>query len=338
MENTNVFIQTNSYDGGFLQSHYWRAFQEAGAHQTFHIEGDGFWGNGIVQSLPVVGEYLYFPRGPVIDFSRANASKVSEAILDAAKKARAKWIRIEMPSDKSLEQLRAFFNEPVVKAPHDAQPREIFIVDLLPNEERLLASMKPKTRYNVRLAEKKGVKILHTREEKYKQAFLALIEQTADRKEIIPHPKGYYEKFFSSLPENTCHLFVAEYQGEILATSLLATFGNTATYLHGGSSSKHRDVMAPYLLQWEQMKFAKQVGCARYDFGGVRVNTQGNGSWEGITRFKMGFSEKTEPILLPGTYDIILNPQSYYLYERLRLLKENLLYMKKFISLRKKAA
>lgn len=334
MEQELAFLQEHAPDGGFLQSQLWRAFQEQAGHETVHIEGAGFLASGIVHELPVAGKYLYFPRGPVVDAGHTDISVVVKEMARAAKRSAAKWLRVEAADEKTIEKLRTFFRERVAKAPHDVQPREIFVVDIARPEEELLSGMKPKTRYNIRLAEKHGVKVFETQEEKHRQAFLDLIMQTADRKEIAPHPRDYYEKFFTALPEDTCRLFVAEYEGEVLAANLLIVFGEWAMYLHGGSGSRHRDVMAPYLLQWEQMRFAKAEGCTCYDFGGVRVATkgQGNGSWEGITRFKRGFSAATEPLLFPGAYDIILDAKAYFLYDHLRLLKENLLYMKKFIS------
>lgn len=334
MNDALKFLQSHCPDGGFLQSDSWRAFQEAAGHETVHADGAGYSMTGIVHELPIVGKYLYIPRGPVIEENRTNLSVVARELERIARESVAKWIRVEPKSEKTLEQLQTFLGKKVVKAPHDVQPREIFAVDIAKPEDGLLAGMKPKTRYNIRLAEKKGVKVFATREEKYRQAFLDLIMTTADRKEIVPHPRGYYEKFFSVFPEDMCHFFVAEYEGEVLAANLLVTFGEWAYYLHGGSSDRHRDVMAPYLLQWEQMKFARARGCVKYDFGGVRVATkgQGNGSWEGITRFKRGFSSATEPLLFPGAYDIVLDAKAYFLYDHLRLLKENLLYMKKFFG------
>jgi lipid II:glycine glycyltransferase (peptidoglycan interpeptide bridge formation enzyme) len=134
-------------------------------------------------------------------------------------------------------------------------------------------------------------------------------------------------------------LFVAEYENEIIAANLLIIFGTTATYLHGGSSDKYRDVMAPYLLQWEQMKFAKAQGCTNYDFGGIKTQVnqeliiqnheKEKNNWSGITRFKLGFSPQTEPIVFLGAYDIILNRQAYFLYECLFYLKKNFNNIKK---------
>ncbi|MEK9151728.1 MAG: peptidoglycan bridge formation glycyltransferase FemA/FemB family protein [Patescibacteria group bacterium] len=344
----------------FLQSEHWLRFQEAAGRDIIRFSDGGFSANGIIHTLPIVGKYLYVPRGPVGEIS--NFQFPISKLIEEAKKQKMKWIRIEPETEEALREFKRIFGKDMVKAPHDTQPREILVADISRSEEELLAAMKSKTRYNIRLAEKHGVKVFETREKKYQQAFLDLMQATADRKEITPHPRAYYEKFLTAFSEDMCRLFVAEYDGpastredsastrggQVLAANLLMIFGTTATYLHGGSGDRHREMMAPYLLQWEQMRYAKAKGCTRYDFGGVKTGnsrqTTDNGeaaepqadeaksSWQGITRFKTGFSPETAPVVFPGGYDIILNPPAYALYGYLRRLQESFGYIRKFIS------
>jgi lipid II:glycine glycyltransferase (peptidoglycan interpeptide bridge formation enzyme) len=238
-----------------------------------------------------------------------------------------------------------------VKAPHDMQPRETFVVDISKNEEVLLAEMKPKVRYNVRLAEKRGVRVFASDDEKYRKAFVNLVTGTADRKGIVPHPRAYYEKMLEILLDDTAALFVAEHEGDILGANLMIFHGDTATYLHGGSGYVKREYMAPFLLQWEAIREATRRGCTRYDFGGVKTGykmqdagcrmreSEGterkgggknhaslimhhvSGDWAGITRFKTGFSPLTEPTVFPGCYDIVLSPTRYFLYRFFSILR-----------------
>lgn len=261
--------------------------------------------------------------------------------MEEAKKQRASWIRVEPETEDMLQAIKEAVACKVVKAPHDVQPREVFVIDITRDPETLLADMKPKTRYNIRLAEKRGVKVYRTREKKHREAFLHLITTTADRKDIVPHPRAYYEHFFTSLPEDMCQLFVAEYDGQVVAANLLIILGTRATYLHGGSGNEHRDAMAPYLLQWEQMKYAKERGCTEYDFGGIKTMNHESGivnqekeknNWRGITKFKRGFSPETEPMVFPGAYDVIINQRAYTLYTYLRRLKESVNSVKKIIT------
>jgi lipid II:glycine glycyltransferase (peptidoglycan interpeptide bridge formation enzyme) len=322
----------------FLQSENWLKFQEATGKRVVRFSEGEFLANGIVHKLPIASIYLYVPRGPIGKIS--NFKFQISKFIEKAKGERAGWIRIEPKTEEILADIKKTISEKIVKAPHDMQPREVLMVDLSPSEEDLLQAMKPKTRYNIRLAKKRGVKVFATRERKYQTVFLNLIRQTAERKEITPHPRAYYEKMLQTLPEEMWMLFVAEYEGEVLAANLLIIFETTATYLHGGSSNAHRDMMAPYLLQWEQMKFAKARGCTLYDFGGIHLRDKGQGisdngkvnSWGGITRFKMGFSPQTATTIFPGAYDIILNSRAYFLYKRLYYLKKSLDYVKKFIG------
>jgi lipid II:glycine glycyltransferase (peptidoglycan interpeptide bridge formation enzyme) len=316
----------------FLQSEEWMRFQEAAGKEVVRLSQDGFSANGIIHELPLIGKYLYAPRWPSGEIS--NYQFLISKLIEEARKRKANWIRIEPETEGVLEEIKKAGPCKIVKAPHDMQPKEIFVMDIAKDLDVLLSEMKPKTRYNIGLAGKYGVKVFATREEKYKQAFLDLIVGTSLRKEIIPHPRAYYEKFFSAIPEELCQLFVAEYAGNVLAANMLVFFGTRAIYLHGGSGNEHREVMAPYLLQWKQIQYAKERGCMEYDFGGVKMESaqqptanneqkKGNKSdWRGITRFKIGFSPQTKPIVFPGSYDMILDFRSYFLYNLLRRLKE----------------
>lgn len=231
-----------------------------------------------------------------------------------------------------------------VKASHDMQPRETFVIDISKDEDMLLAEMKSKTRYNIRLAEKKGVRVFLSNNERFRKAFVDLVTGTADRKGIVPHPRKYYEKMLETLLGDTATLFVAEHESDILGVNLMVFHDGTATYLHGGSADVKREYMAPFLLQWEAIREAKRRGCTRYDFGGVKTGykmqdagcrmreSEGterkgdgknhtslimhhvSGDWAGITRFKTGFSPATEPTVFPGCYDIVLSPARYFLY------------------------
>lgn len=180
--------------------------------------------------------------------------------------------------------------------------------------------MKQKTRYNIKLAEKKGVKIFVSREEKYITDFCRLVEITAKRDKITSHPEGYYRKMFETIPGDILKLYIAEYEGKIIAANLVLFFGKTATYMHGASDNDHRSVMAPYLLQWRQILDAKKTGCERYDFGGVKTGAA-DSSWSGITKFKTGFAPSAETTKFPGSYDIILRLGKYNSYRTLQKIK-----------------
>ncbi|TXH00895.1 MAG: peptidoglycan bridge formation glycyltransferase FemA/FemB family protein [Candidatus Moraniibacteriota bacterium] len=293
-----------------LQSSLWQAFQEKNGHVCVM----GKFGLGIVETLPIVGKYLYLPRGPVVE-----KSTIHEELLRVAEEAKAGWIRVEPESEETLEVLKQQFGAgSVVEAPHDVQPREILVMDIQPDESILLAQMKSKTRYNIRLAEKHGVTVRFSRAEKDLESFIDLIYTTTNRKAIRPHPKSYYRNFFAALDESQCVIALAEHKGVIRAANLLVFYENAAYYLHGGSSDEGRHLMAPFLLHWESIQEAKQRHCSFYDFGGANTRDD-QSSWAGITRFKQGFAPTNQTILFPGTYDMILSPWRYRLYQILRV-------------------
>lgn len=332
MDNRKIekFIQKNSPDGGFLQSEKWRKFQESVGEKTFNISNDVFLANIIEHKLPVVGKYFYIPRGPVLE-TEINKKKLKGALgelLKLAKKSKIGWIRFEPSNNKILKIIKNSIELDIVKAPHDMQAQQIFIMDILKNEEDLLNEMKSKTRYNIGLAKRKGVICdSHNFSSEKFDRFLELIGETANRKGVKFHRKNYYRKMVESIPKKNLKLYVAEYRGKIIVANLILFFGNTATYLHGASADKYKNVMAPFLLQWQIILEAKKNGFTRYDFGGVKTENK-NGKliipetkWQGISKFKLGFSRTTKTLEFPGSYDIIINRKSYFVYKMLQKLK-----------------
>ena len=346
---TDVFIKESSPDGGFLQSDEWRKFQESVGRKTFHISDDNFHANIIEHQLPIVGKYFYIPRGPIIscNIQHGTWNNSINELIDLAKKNNIGWIRIEPADEDILEVIKEYIRPrrtglKIQKAPHDMQPGEILVMDITKPEEELLAEMKAKTRYNIRLAEKKGVQIRITNYESGIKnndinKFINLVRITAKRDKITPHPKSYYRKMFETIPGDILKLYIAEYENKIIAANIMIFYGNTATYLHGASDNEYRNVMAPYLLQWQAILDAKKAGLTKYDMGGVKIPhpptpspNSGRGcsdgyiragegkNWQGITKFKTGFAPDTKPVKFPGSYDIIMDRRKYFLYKFIR--------------------
>ena len=323
-------MDKNNKNISFLQSAEWQKFQESVGRKTFFIKKGGpassassagrsvdrFSVSIIEHELPIVGKYFYIPHGP---------EKFSSEILDLAKKENANWVRFDPRNETVLESIKKNTNYKIQKAPHDMQPKEIFVIDISKSEEELLAEMKQKTRYNIRLAEKKNIKIFVSREEKYIQRFCELVKITAQRDNVSVHSENYYKKMIEMIPENILKLYCAEYNGTVIAANLVVFYGETAVYFHGASDNEHRNVMAPYLLQWQAILDAKNAEFKFYDFGGISTNQEPKTkNWQGITKFKFGFSLNTEPVVFPGSYDIIINQSSYTLYKILQTIKSRL--------------
>jgi peptidoglycan pentaglycine glycine transferase (the first glycine) len=311
----------------FLQSEEWRKFQESTGKRTFHVESGDLETDIMEHKLPVVGSYFYIPRGPVLGaIDKRQTVRFFSDLVNLAKKEKAGWIRFDPGNSDTLDMIRSRWR--IVKAPHDMQSKEVFVINISKSEEELLSDMKQKTRYNIRLAEKRNV-LVHSPQStvdrnKYVDEFLRLVKATAKRKGVKFHPESYYRKMIETIPKEILRLYVAEYKDKIIASDLIAFYGNTATYLHGATDDEYRNVMASYLLQWQVIRDAKGAGCKFYDMGGVNTEDKGQGirygnNWGGITKFKLGFSLNTRPVKFPGSYDIVVNPLKYYMYRVLRL-------------------
>ncbi|HPN55040.1 MAG TPA: peptidoglycan bridge formation glycyltransferase FemA/FemB family protein [Candidatus Moranbacteria bacterium] len=305
----------------FLQSQEWREFQEKAGNHTFLVEQDGFSASIIEHNLPIVGRYFYVPRKSAI-------RNGMQEIVKLAQENKAGWIRIDLKNQNDLNLIKGNTKQKILKAPHDMQPREIFVLDIAKSEEELLGEMSQKTRYNIKLAQKRGVKIIIDR--KYVEDFLRLVKATAKRKGISFHAENYYRKMVETIPENMLKLYVAEYNEKIIAANLVVFYGETATYLHGATDDEYRNVMAPHLLQWQAILDAKEACLKFYDFGGVSMNNeQRTNNWQGITKFKLGFSPNTKPIEFLGSYDIVINLWKYTFYRILQKIKELAVNLKK---------
>jgi len=204
-------------------------------------------------------------------------------------------------------------------SPHNIQPPRTIIVDIRSSEDEILAEMKQKTRYNIRLAEKKGI-IVRTSDDI--EAFHEMMLVTGGRDGFGIHSLEYYKRAYELLqPKGLGELLYAEYDGRPLAALFVARNGNRAYYLYGASTNEERNRMPTYLLQWEAMKWAKALGCEEYDLWGVpdedeatleaNFETRHDGLW-GVYRFKRGFGGELKRAA--QAMDRVYNPLLYWAY------------------------
>jgi peptidoglycan pentaglycine glycine transferase (the first glycine) len=204
---------------------------------------------------------------------------------------------------------------------HNIQPPRTILVNLEGTPDEILARMKQKTRYNIRLAEKKGV-IVRPWEDL--SAFHDMILVTGERDGFGVHSEKYYRRAYELLhSKGMCELLLAEYEGKPLAALFVARHGNRAYYLYGASTDEERNRMPAYLLQWEAMKWAKDRGCKEYDLWGVpdeeepileaNFETRHDGLW-GVYRFKRGFGGQLKRAA--QALDRVYNPLLYQVYLR----------------------
>jgi lipid II:glycine glycyltransferase (peptidoglycan interpeptide bridge formation enzyme) len=278
----------------------------------------------IKKRLPLGMKYWYVARGPVfhITHNTQHITFLFEEISGLAKQEGVIFLRFEPQSDVTRCALR-------VTRTIDVQPSKTLLLDLTKTEDELLKGMHQKTRYNIRLAEKKGVEIFESENlEKDFEEFWKLMSETKERDGFRLHEKKYYQRQLritnyelrnnSSLSTTSYQLqtklFLAKYNGEIIAAGIFSFFGDTATYLHGASSNKFREVMAPYALQWGVIKTAKKIGCKYYDFSGISEQ-----KWPGVTRFKKGFGGFEFDYA--GTYDVAFSRFLYGAYKMFRKIR-----------------
>ncbi|MCR4314356.1 MAG: peptidoglycan bridge formation glycyltransferase FemA/FemB family protein [Candidatus Uhrbacteria bacterium] len=293
--------------GRFLQSWEWGEFQQEVGEKVRREEMvDGGEVVGVAQWLDRraidVVQYAYCPKGPVL----RKGTERTEGLKGLRGKI---FLRIE-PDESSLLPL-------CVKS-IDLSPAHTRITDLCATEDELLAGMHSKTRYNIRLAQKREVKVKMVSSDF--EAVWKLFEQTSSRGQFRLHRRGYYEKMLALLLDGECRAFLAtaSHEGNLLAANVMIDFGDTRTYLHGASSNTYRSLMGPYLLHWELMRDAKARGFTSYDWWGVAppepssIPTSPH-PWTGLSRFKRGFPGVES--VSPGTYDLVLKPFAYHLYQ-----------------------
>ena len=241
---------------------------------------------------------------PLVDMSLpvAQYQEVLGALLQVlvseAKTRKVISLHLEPPIELCNEALfKQFEVQHKLRRAPAFQPLDTLMLDLSQSEEKILASMHEKTRYNIRLAEKKGVHVevasVSTQRDAL-EAFITLNKQTAARDRFQSHGSGYYRRLGDHLPPEMLKVYLAMFEGQAIAANLVVHFGDLATSVHGASGNANRNVMAPHLLQWRQILDAKLAGKRSYDFFGIetqqrkRASRQGS-AWAGITRFKQGF-------------------------------------------------
>ena len=189
-----------------------------------------------------------------------------------------------------------------------------FWLDLTKSEEELLAGMKSKTRYNVRLAEKKGVKVVEDSSNKGFEDYWKLMKETTSRQAFYAHNKAYHQKMWREMKKaGQAHLFKAMYKGEVLAVWIVFILDKVLYYPYGASSRKYRELMANNLLAWEVIKFGKKKGCKLFDmWGSLGKDPSKKDPWYGFHKFKEGYGG--ELVEFVGSWDLVVSPVLYWLY------------------------
>ncbi|MDR2796284.1 MAG: peptidoglycan bridge formation glycyltransferase FemA/FemB family protein [Spirochaetaceae bacterium] len=298
----------------FLQSDFWGAFKA-----SFHWTPFAFrivWENGEEKALLVLYRplaaglgFAYAPWGPELPeaFPADNAAR-TQALLETAEA-----LRPFLPRNTALVRFDpAWFSretepapvilEPFTRAATDVQPPDTVIIDLNPTCDEILAGMKPKWRYNIRLGYKKTH--VFRADADGVNTFYDLFTETARRDGIAIHGIAYYKRLFEMAAAKTGvepRLYIAETE-QIPLAGLIALFrGKTATYLYGASSNERRNLMGTYALQWQAIRDAKDAGCTGYDMFGIPPDPSPGHPMAGLYLFKTGFGGRI--VHRPGSWD-----------------------------------
>lgn len=312
--------------GDLLQSFEWGDLKSRGGWRPVRVvaESDGeivAAASVLERPLPRVNRcIMYAPRGPVLDTRDGQLVRdFSAHFREVALARRAILLKIDPPVPvedvESEANLRSAGFRPISAGGFGGtQPKCVMQLDLDKSLDDLIASFKPKWRYNIRLAEKKGVQVRLDCGRSDIRTFYALLQETCERDGFLVRDIRYFEDMWDVLaPPGYMRLALAYYEGKPIAGAIAYLFGDKAWYTYGASSNEHRNVMPNHLVQWRLIQWAKECGCKWYDFRGVSPRKgAGDEHLEGLNRFKEGFSPRFVEYI--GEYDMVFSPAFNWLW------------------------
>ena len=317
MNETN---QPSSLTPHLLQSPLWGKFKAGFGWKPEVFRSATAQAQVLFRKLPMGFSIAYLPKGPV----GTDWASLWTQIDAACKQHLAVFLQVEPDlaegdlTHELMDQMQGFSVEP-----HAIQPRSTILVDLTAKEDELLSRMKQKTRYNIRLAEKKGVLVRETDDIK---GFYQLMQTTGTRDGFAVHDISYYQQAYDIFsPTGACVLLGAFYEDQPLAYLMLFLSGERSWYFYGASDDASRNLMPTYLLQWEAMRWSKAHGAAIYDLWGIpdaseaeleeQFMQRSDGLW-GVYRFKRGFGG--EVVRSAPAFVRVYKPLLYRVYQKIR--------------------
>ena len=296
--------------GHFLQTWAWGALKAQFGWQPVRLalcDGEQWLAGAqiLFRKFPL-GAMGYVPKGPLIAPDSPHWRQWLDALREVAHANRAYFLRLEPEWESGQAPPAGLVPNPTAAV----QPQTTIQVDLRLPPDEILARMKQKWRYNIRLAERKGITVRIGGEADL-ATFYALSEITAQRDHFAIHSEDYYRaawRLFDA--EHAVALFVAAHEGRALASIFVVACGRTAIYLYGASSDAERQRMPNHLLQWRAMLWAKERGCVLYDLWGIpSIGDSPDRLPEGLLKFKEGFGGRV--VRYAGAFDVVYNRPLY---------------------------
>ena len=275
------FLQNNPKTN-FMQSPEWARVKTEWKNEFITVEDENGNIKGtmsiLLRKVPFINRHImYAPRGFVCDVhDKETLKELTIKAQEIAKKYRAFIFRLDPDVLQSDEEFKKIITELGYKTKKNIknigqvlQPKYVFRLNVKDEtEEELLQSFESKTRYNIRLAGRKGVTVRQGTRDDLK-IFYDIMKTTGSRDDFFIRPLSYFQKIYDEMGEKHARIYIAEFEGEPIAATMPIYYGNKVWYLYGGSSNKHRNLMPNYLIQWEMIKWAIEEKCDWYDFRGV---------------------------------------------------------------------
>ncbi|MCL4353829.1 peptidoglycan bridge formation glycyltransferase FemA/FemB family protein [Patescibacteria group bacterium] len=305
----------NEYAGHPLQSLEWGKFRQKTKVKVIRQNGWQITIHKIPHTPWAIG---YFPKGPPPD------KEMLKHLIRIGKDNHCIFIQLEPNAQKISNFKFQISNLGLRPSFHPLFTKYTFILDLTKSEEELLKNMHPKTRYNIKIAQKHAVTIVEDNSDKAFEEYLKLTKETTKRQGFFAHDEKYHRLMWETLKsqkpdENklTAHLLLAKFRPPksgirdlTLAAWILFVYGGTLYYPYGASSDQYRNVMASSLMMWEAIRFGKKLGLKKFDmWGSLGPNPNKEDPWYGFHRFKQGY--KAELVEFVGSFDLVINPLLY---------------------------
>lgn len=295
-----------------LQTKEWAALRESQGWQAHSIEGIFV----LEKKLPMGKSFLYAPEVNFEEIDSERSRRMSDflsKIQEIAENSNKVFLRLEILDQNSEEIITKLKENGLIKAFEEVQPEFRQIIPIHGTTDEILAGMKQKGRYNIKIAQKNNIQVKKSDNIiEFYQMFL----ETAKRDGFSIRPKDYFENMLEILSgQGYAELLVAYYQNKPVAAEIISYYDGVASYLYGASANEHRNLMAPYLLHFEAMKRAKEKGCKVYDLLAVAPpdEEESHHKYAGISRFKRQFGGET--ICLVGSYDLVFKPFWYKIFK-----------------------
>lgn len=292
-----------------VQSKEWGEFKSLMNTKSIMVDGIQF----TKHKLPKLPFYIAY--APKINFikQKFDWNKLKEIALSE----KCIMVRFDVPNniksnDDEIKKLVEELDTKCVISPRSTFSKHNIILDISDSLENILMKVSQKTRYNIKLSEKKGVKVLLKNDSEGLNIFNRLMKETAKRQGFLPHSENYYSKCFEVLyAKNMANILIAYYENEPLGAWMLFNKDNVLYYPYGTSSEAHRNLMASNLLAWESIKLGKNLGCTLFDMWGAAAN-ENDKAWWGFTKFKLGYGGQLVEYI--DSYDLVINNFIYNIF------------------------